>query len=200
MKARCGWPCLWPLILVATIGGACAGPPPSPSPPYTPPAGTRSPVVSASGSPVTAVPSPSAATRLPSVPPPSASAPSPTAWGPLAVIPPQDGTDLVRLAGVLRITHACVLLDSPGRVVLLIWLADRTSWDPATRAITFVNFTGPTLTVRDGDRVVLGGSGSSAGVEGGLSNSAFLSAVQWVARPASSCPLGHRWLVGILDR
>jgi hypothetical protein len=116
------------------------------------------------------------------------------------VVPPQDGTDLASLEGILRITDTCVLLDAPHEEVLLVWLADRTTWDPASRSITFVNFDGPVVTVRDGDRVGLGGSGSSAGVEGGLSGPEWIESRAWVARPNPACPLDHRWGVGILSR
>lgn len=49
-------------------------------------------------------------------------------WGPLAVVPPQDGADTARTEGTLRITDTCVFLDGPGGPVLLVWPADRTSW------------------------------------------------------------------------
>lgn len=78
-------------------------------------------------------------------------------WGPLAVIPPQDGADTARTEGRLRITNTCVFLESPGGVMLLFWPSDRTAWAPEPPTITFANFDGSIVTVRDGDDVVLGG-------------------------------------------
>jgi len=42
-------------------------------------------------------------------------------WGPLAVVPPQDGADTARTEGTLRIADACVFLDQPGGPSLLVW-------------------------------------------------------------------------------
>jgi hypothetical protein len=66
-------------------------------------------------------------------------------WGPLAVVPPQDGADTARTEGTLRITDTCVFLDGPSGPELLVWPADRTTWNAQTRAITFANFDGSTV-------------------------------------------------------
>ena len=73
---------------------------------------------------------------------------------------------------------------------MLIWPADRTSWDPGSRSITFRNFDGSIVTVGDGDEVVLGG-GSGAESDGG---------VAWVARPSADCSLVPNWGVGDVRR
>ncbi len=120
-------------------------------------------------------------------------------WGPLAVVPPQDGADTARTEGTLRITDTCVFLDGPGGPVLLVWPADRTSWNAQARTIAFSNFDGSTVSAGDGTPVVLGGSGGSND-EDGTTSEAWLARTPWVARPADSCPLGSRWWVGALTR
>ena len=126
-----------------------------------------------------------------------ASASPGSTWGPLAVIPPQVGTEQARNEGTLRITEACVYLERAGEVELLFWPADRTTWDAETRAITFENFDGSVVTVRDGDAVILGGGGSSE-VESGVSGEAWVRRMPWVAPPASTCSLDTRWGVGAI--
>jgi hypothetical protein len=120
-------------------------------------------------------------------------------WGPLAVVPPQDGADTARTEGTLRITDACVFLVTTGGPVLLVWPADRTTWNPQARTVAFANFDGSTVTVGDGTTVVLGGGGDNDD-ESGTTTEAWLARTQWVARPAASCPLDSRWWVGALTR
>lgn len=120
-------------------------------------------------------------------------------WGPLAVIPPQDGTDLVRNEGTLRITDTCVYLDRLGSIEVLFWPADRTAWNKELRAITFTNFDGTVVTVDDGDHVVLGGGGDSS-AESGVSGEEWAKRMEWVARPAASCALDARFGVGGVQR
>ncbi len=120
-------------------------------------------------------------------------------WGPLAVIPPPDGADSARTEGTLRITEACVTLERGSEVTLLFWPADRTAWGEGTRTVTFENFDGSTVAVGDGDAVVLGGSGDSA-AESGTSGEDRVASMEWVAPPASSCPLGAWWFVGAVER
>ena len=121
--------------------------------------------------------------------------PGPEAWGPLAVIPPQDGADTARTEGTLRITDTCVFLVERGGPVLLLWPADRTTWDAEQRTITFANFDGTTATVGDGQPVVLGGGGGSS-AESGVTTGAWVAGMTWVARPADGCPLDPYWGVG----
>lgn len=132
-----------------------------------------------------------------SVTPVASSARSEGDWGPLAVVPPQDGADTVRTEGMLRITGSCAFLATSGGPVVLVWPADRTTWNAETQAITFANFDGSTASARDGARVVLGGGGDS-NVESGTTNDAWLARTPWVARPDASCPLDSRWWVGAL--
>jgi len=120
-------------------------------------------------------------------------------WGPLAVVPPQDGADTARSEGTLRITDTCVFLDQPGGPSLLVWPADRTTWNGQTRTITFANFDGTTVSARDGTPVVLGGSGDSNDASG-TTTEAWLARTPWVAPPAASCPAESRWWVGALIR
>ena len=118
-------------------------------------------------------------------------------WGPLAVVPPQDGADTARSEGTLRITDSCVFVERAGERVLLIWPADRTAWDAHGRTITFVNFDGTMVGAGDGTPVVLGGGGDSND-ESGSTTQAWLARTEWVAPPAASCPLESRWWVGEL--
>jgi hypothetical protein len=119
-------------------------------------------------------------------------------WGPLAVIPPQDGSDTLRAEGTLRIADPCVFLESRGELTLLYWPADRATWSEESRAITFENFDGSVVTVGDGDHVVLGGSGGDAAseAEGGISGEEWVRRIEWDAPPASSCSLDSWWVVG----
>jgi hypothetical protein len=120
-------------------------------------------------------------------------------WGPLAVVPPQDGADTARTEGTLRIADACVFLDQPGGPSLLVWPADRTTWDGTSRTVTFANFDGSPVSARDGTTVVLGGSGDSNS-ESGTTTEAWLARTSWVAPPAASCPVESRWWVGAVIR
>jgi hypothetical protein len=111
------------------------------------------------------------------------------------VRPPEDGSDTARAEGTLRITDTCVYLEAAGEVTLLTWPADRTTWNNASHAITFVNYDGTVVTMGDGRHVVLGGGGDSA-AESGISGEDWVSGRDWVAPPASSCSLDSRWAVG----
>jgi len=167
------------LAAVAFLLGACSG---------TGPATTPSPSVpQASANEVTALPT---VTASPAQPPGS----TPATWGPLAVRPPEDGSDTAALQGTLRITDSCVYLESAGELVFLTWLADRTTWDDVTRTITFVNFDGVVVTIGDGTHVELGGGEA----ESDISAEEWINERDWVAPPDSSCELERRWGVGIV--
>lgn len=118
-------------------------------------------------------------------------------WGPLAVVPPQGGSDLIGLEGTLSITEACVYVEASGKMFLLIWPADQTTWNAEARSVTFENFDRSVVTVRNGDRVVLGGSGDDE-AESGITPQVFLARTTWVSRPGSSCSLDPRWHVGVV--
>lgn len=117
----------------------------------------------------------------------------------MAVVLAQDGADTARTEGTLRITEACVFLESPSDVTVLVWPADRTTWSPQAASITFANFDGSVVTVRDGDHVVLGGSGDSE-EESEFSSEEWVAGIVWVAPPASTCALDQRWFVGAVEQ
>lgn len=133
-----------------------------------------------------------------SVPPTGGPAASHT-WGPLAVVPPQSGMDMSRTEGTVRITDSCVFLESGADLTLLVWPEDRTAWDAETRTIAFANVDGGRVTLGDGMRVAIGGSGESI-EESGLTVEAWLGRTPWVSRPAASCPLDSYWAVGDVSR
>jgi hypothetical protein len=131
---------------------------------------------------------------------PSAPTPSPGAeWGPLAVIPPQDGTDTSFTVGTLDITDKCVYLVANDTRTFLFWPADRTRWNPATRSISFANFDGTFVTASGGDAVSVIGGGDSA-AESGASGREWASQLAWVAPPDPSCAADVRWGAGGLKR
>jgi hypothetical protein len=95
----------------------------------------------------------------------------------------------------MRITGKCVFLEEAGGVLaLLVWPADRTTWNSDAHAVTFVNQDRSEVTLHDGDRVSLGGGGDSV-AESGISGEEWIRQTDWVARPASSCPSDVRWSV-----
>lgn len=116
-------------------------------------------------------------------------------WGPVAVVPPQEGHGQALIHGTLRVTDDCVLLDEQGENALLVWPADRTTWNPEARTVTFENLDGEVVTVGDGDEVSMGGGGSSVD-EGGVSNEEYISGREWVSPPDPSCASDVRWSVG----
>jgi len=93
----------------------------------------------------------------------------------------------------------CVFLETPREVTLLFWPSDRTTWRAEPRTISFTNFDGRIVTVRDGDHVVLGGGGDSQ-AEIGVSGEQWLQRMLWVAPPSRSCSLDLRWAVGAVGR
>lgn len=129
---------------------------------------------------------------------PSVPTPAPPGWGPLAVVPAQDGSDAARTEGTLRIVDGCVVLVTGVGAVLLLWPADRTTWDPRG-TITFTAPDGTATVVTDGDHVAVGGSGDS-NAERGITSEQWLAETPWVQRPDPSCPLESRWWVGALAR
>ncbi|MGH9052685.1 MAG: hypothetical protein ACRDWX_06700 [Acidimicrobiia bacterium] len=116
-------------------------------------------------------------------------------WGPLAVEPLPEGSGAALIAGTLKVTEDCVILDEQGEDVLLVWPADRTSWNPESRTIAFETRDGQMVTLTDGDEVKFGGGGSSM-EEDGLSAEAFVTSVKWVSQPQPSCVTDARWFVG----
>jgi hypothetical protein len=128
-------------------------------------------------------------------PTPDASAMAADRWGPLAVIPPQNGSDGARTEGRLQVGDDCVLLESPTGESLLVWPADRTRWMPERRSIGFANTDGVIATVQDGSEVVLGGSGDGES-EGGRTAEEWMLGIEWVVPPRGSCAFDRWWFVG----
>jgi hypothetical protein len=58
-------------------------------------------------------------------------------------------------------------------LLLLVWPADRTTWNGEEHAVTLENLDGSAVTLRDGDRVSLGGGGDSVAESG-------VSGEEWV--------------------
>jgi len=79
-----------------------------------------------------------------------------------------------------------------------VWPADRTRWDPSSRSITVETIDGIRITFSDGDRVVVGGGGSSL-AEGGQNSEEWASSMDWVRRPSDSCLRDIRWFVTEVD-
>ncbi len=118
------------------------------------------------------------------------------AWGPLAIVPAPQAVAEAQTTGILRITESCALLEEPeGALALLIWPANRTTWVVEEGAIRFTNLDNSTVTLRDGERVSLGGGGSSL-AEGGIPGDEFVRQTEWVSPPSPSCPNDVRWSVG----
>ncbi len=116
-------------------------------------------------------------------------------WGPLAVVPPADGSDGALIQGTLRVTEDCVLLSEQGDDVLLVWPADRTIWSPDVSTVSFLLGAGQWATFADGDRVTFGGGGSSTD-EGGLADDDWVAGIVWVSEPDAACVTDTRWFVG----
>lgn len=79
-----------------------------------------------------------------------------------------------------------------------MWPADRTRWDPSSRSITVETIDGIRITFSDGDRVAVGGGGSSL-AEGGQNSAEWASSINWVRRPSDSCLRDIRWFVTEVD-
>jgi hypothetical protein len=108
------------------------------------------------------------------------------------------GTDTGRQEGTLRVTDNCVLLETTAEVILLVWPADRTTWDSDTHRVDFLNVDGTSVSAGDATHVVLGGGGES-NIESGTTSEAWLSSMPWVQRPSDFCPLTSRWIVGAVE-
>lgn len=100
-----------------------------------------------------------------------------------------------RLQGTIRVTDQCTFVDSGDFTLLLVWPADRTTWDADDQRVTLASLDGETVTWSDGDRMIVGGGGSSAS-ELGLSPEQHVARMEWVAAPDSRCPAEHVWIVG----
>jgi hypothetical protein len=122
---------------------------------------------------------------------------APQAWGPLAVAR-AGGGDTARTEGTLVITDTCVFLERRGTRELLVWPVDRTTWNPGTVSVSFQNPDGEVVTVRSGDRVVLGGGGWSE-AEDGLSAEEWVATLDWAAPPAPNCVTEEKFFVSDIE-
>jgi hypothetical protein len=135
------------------------------------------------------IPTPSGGSSGPTSSPPvsaqsATTSPTPSEWGPLAVASSEEAS-LVRMDGTIHVTDLCVLLEVQGDEVLLAWPAVRTSWDPATRNITFTNRDGRRQIFSDTNRLILQGSSSRA--QNGQTNEAWAASLDWASPPAREC-------------
>jgi hypothetical protein len=92
-----------------------------------------------------------------------------------------------------------VFLETTDGAVELVWPADRTTWDPRARSVTFQNVDRTRVTAEEAVLVVVGGGGDSS-AESGITSEAWLNQTTWIQRPSASCPLDARWYVGALAR
>jgi hypothetical protein len=122
-------------------------------------------------------------------------APRAPGWGPLAVVSATG--DQARTEGMLRITDECVFVERQGERELLVWPADRTTWNPGDRTISFQQLGGQQVTLESGQAVVLGGGGSHL-AEDGLDGERWASSVDWIQAPAAACITDGRWFVSDL--
>lgn len=120
--------------------------------------------------------------------------PSSTSPGPLALAENVGGPEALT-SGTLRVTNECVLLNEQGDEALLVWPADRTSWDPESGRIRFELDDARRVELADGDAVTLGGGGASV-TESGRPAEELISDIEWVAEPAASCIRDAIWSVG----
>lgn len=118
-----------------------------------------------------------------------------TSWGPLAVVPPSNSQMEARLEGTLQITDECALVESGRHRLLLLWPADRTTWDSAEQAVTLEDLDGTSVTWGKGSYVVLSGGGVSA-AERGVAEEEWLAHTPWVAEPSLNCQTTGWWIVG----
>lgn len=115
-------------------------------------------------------------------------------WGPLAVIAAPDGGGQALANGTLRVTADCVTVETSEENTLLVWPADRTQWDSDRRNVLFRTSSNDWVRLKSGDRVIVGGSGSSA-TETGITGDEWLARMDWISEPAKSCPMNTRWSV-----
>lgn len=115
-------------------------------------------------------------------------------WGPLAVEPPEAVTETALLDGAtVRITDECVFMaddNEKDERTLLVWPADRTTWNEDTATITYENSDG-SVTIADGDRL-----NSVGGYSHFESFQELVASIEWVSPPAEACRTTTFWDVG----
>lgn len=118
-------------------------------------------------------------------------------WGPLAVVPGGGSGNEALIIGTLRVTDDCVFVEERGDDVLLVWPADRTTWNDEEKSIEFLQSSGESIHLAHGDQVRISGGGSSVD-EGGLEADDWLASIQWTSEPPGPCVKDTRWFVGDL--
>jgi hypothetical protein len=150
----------------------------------------------ACGGPGRITQTPDASARTQSSPPTSAE------WGPLAVARDDVGADFGRTVGTLEISDECVrLLEETGDRLILAWWSEAVRWDTEQAAIVFAARDGGSVTVRDGQRVALGGSGETFAVGSAeqVDRQAWVDSIAWVVPPNRSCDADGAWGVGNVE-
>ena len=125
-------------------------------------------------------------------------------WGPLAVTTGPGNGDLALTTGVLRISDACVVLETmEDRPTLLVWSSRQATWDAQSHGIVFHTRDGQVVEIRDGQQVRLGGSDRgfspevvSDGEWDGRSWDEWITTIDWAAAPDPTCHADFVWSVG----
>lgn len=118
-------------------------------------------------------------------------------WGPLAVKDGPPNGDFARMPGVLRLTDQCAMLEAADRLVLLAWPVAETAWQPETETVIYRRPSGEVVEVRDGDAVVLTGSGEVfSGPEALGTFEDWIAKLEWVAAPDEDCGADLSWSIG----
>lgn len=122
-------------------------------------------------------------------------------WGPLAVVNAPPNGDSARMPGVLRVTDQCVMLEPDvGDMILLAWPVNETAWRPETESVVYRRAAGDVIEVRDGDAVVLGGSGEVfSGPEALGTVEEWIARLDWIATPDDTCRSDRSWTIGNLS-
>lgn len=120
------------------------------------------------------------------------------AWGPLAVKDGPPNGDFARMPGVLRLTDLCAMLEpDTGDPILLAWPVNETAWRPESETVVYRRPSGDFVEVRDGDAVVLGGSGEVfSGPEALGTFEDWIARLEWVAAPDEECTADRSWSIG----
>jgi hypothetical protein len=123
------------------------------------------------------------------------------AWGPLAVKDGPPNGDFVRMPGVLRLTDQCAMLElATGELVLLAWPVNETAWRPETETVVYRRPSGDAVEARDGDAVVLTGSGEVfSGPEASGTLGDWIARLDWVTPPDEDCTADLSWSIGDLS-
>ena len=113
------------------------------------------------------------------------------------VAAPPNG-DFARMPGVLRLTDQCALLEpDTGDLILLAWPVNETAWRAETGTVVYRRPSGDVVEVRDGDAVVLTGSGEVfSGPEAIGTIQDWIARLDWVATPDDTCRTDRSWSIG----